>query len=226
MTVDQCYNIMRFIARKNQLTSLSPSDFQYSFNTAQRNYYDFLVGRVEQYRYDKPTPRVGLSMNENVVSRLTPFKKDSAITITSGTAPKPADFSKLLSMVTTGLFNVYRVEDDRFSNKYNDSIDVSSAEKNAFYVEDSTSWRIYPATLTSVSIKYLTLPVDVIWDYTTDVSGRPVYKPVGSGSLSVNPVWKDNDIDEIIGRACKILGVSIKENALINYGEQIIQKGE
>jgi len=49
-----------------------------------------------------------------------------------------------------------------------------------------------------------------------------VYNPVGS----VNPQWYDNDIDEVVGRALKILGVSIKEGALLNYGQQVIQSGE
>ena len=47
-----------------------------------------------------------------------------------------------------------------------------------------------------------------------------------NAGTSVQPEWKDNDIDEIIARALKVLGVSIKENSLINYGQQVITQGE
>ena len=221
MTVDQCYSILKFIVRKNQLGSLSPTDFQFAFNTAQRNYYDLLVGRIEQYRYDKPTPRIGLSMTDNVVSRLMPFEVSSSATITSGLANKPTGFNKLLAMYTSNNYRVYRIEENRFAERIQDSIDPID-EPNAFYVEQSTNWRVYPTTLTSVTLKYLTVPTDVVWNYTTDGSGRPVYNPTGS----VDPLWYNNDIDEIIARAAKIVGVSFKEGALTQFGEQVIAKGE
>jgi hypothetical protein len=221
MNVNDVYSLMRFIARKNQLTSLSPAEFQYAFNAGSRNYYDFLVGRIEQYRYDKPTPRVGLSMTDNVVSRLSPFMVSATPAVTSGSVTKPANFNKLLSMNTPGNFPMKRFEQNRLAERLQDSIDPVN-EANAFYVEELSVWKVYPTTLASVTLKYLTLPTDIVWAYTLDGSGRPVYNPVGS----VNPQWYDNDIDEVVGRALKILGVSIKEGALLNYGQQVIQSGE
>ena len=221
MDINEVYGLMRVIARKNQLESLSPNEFQVCFNTAQRNYYDFLVGRVEQYRYDKPTPRVGLNMTDNVVSRLMPFQKSATVTVTAGVGNKPADFNKLLAMYTPTNQRVFRIEEDRFAERLGDSIDPVN-ESNAFYVEQSVSWRVYPTTITSVSVKYLSVPLNSVWAYTLDGSGRPVYTSVGS----VQPLWNNNDIDEIVARALKILGVSIKENSLINYGQQVIAQGE
>jgi hypothetical protein len=221
MTVYQCYSILKFIVRKNQLGSLSPTDFQFAFNTAQRNYYDLLVGRIEQYRYDKPNPRIGLSMTDNVVSRLMPFESSTSATITNGLVTKPNGFNKLLAMYTANNYRVYRIEENRFAERIQDSIDPID-ELNAFYVEQSTNWRVYPTTLATVTLKYLTVPTDVIWNYTTDGSGRAVYNPTGS----VDPLWYNNDIDEIVARAAKIIGVSFKEGSLIQFGEQIIAKGE
>jgi hypothetical protein len=221
MTVDQVYSILRFIVRKNQLGSLSPTDFQYAFNTAQRNYYDFLVGRVEQYRYGSSVPRVGLSMTDNVVSRLMPFNSSATITITSGLVTKPTGFNKLLAMYTPNSYRVYRIEEDMFAERMQDSIDPID-EANAFFVEQNTNWRVYPTTLTSVLVKYLTVPTDVIWNYTLDGSGRPVYNPTGS----VDPLWYNNDIDELVGRAAKIIGVSFKEPTLSQFGQGVINTGE
>mgnify|MGYP006290350723 CR=1 FL=1 len=220
-TVDYCYSTLRFIVRKNQLGSLSPTDFQYAFNTAQRNYYDFLVGRIEQYRYDSPKPRIGLSMTDNIVSRLMPFEQTTTLTVTSGLANKPAGFNKLLSMYTSNNYRVYRIEEDRFAERYQDSIDPID-EANAFYVEQNTNWRIYPNTLNNLTLKYLSVPNNVIWGYTTDGNGRPVYDAVNS----IQPLWNDNDIDEILARAAKIVGVSLKEPTLTQFGESVMAKGE
>jgi hypothetical protein len=221
MTVDQVYNILKFIVRKNQLGSLSPDDFAYAFNTAQRNYYDFLVGRVEQYRYDSPKPRLGLSMTDNIVSRLMPFQTSAPLTVTSGLANKPSDLNKILAIYTPNNYRVYRVEEDRFAERMQDSIDPVD-EANAFYVEQNTNLRIYPTTLNSLTLKYLIVPADVKWNYTIDGSGRPVYNSTGS----IQPLWKDNDIDELIGRAAKIIGVSFKEPTLGQFGQGVINTGE
>ena len=221
MTVDKVYSLLKFICRKNQLGSLSPDDFAASFNIAQRNYYDLLVGRIEQYRYDKPTPRIGLSMTDNVVSRLMPFELSSSSSVSSGLVNKPTGFNKLLAMYTPNNYRVYRIEENRFAERMQDSIDPID-EPNAFYVEQSTNWRVYPTSLTTVTLKYLTVPADVVWNYSLDGSGRPVYNPTGS----VDPLWNNNDIDEIVARAAKIVGVSFKEGALTQFGEQVIAKGE
>lgn len=221
MNVNDVYRIMRFIARKNQLESLSPSEFQDAFNSAQRNYYDFLVGRIEQYRYDKAVPRVGIAMTDNVMSRLTPFQLSATVSVTTGSATKPADFNKLLSMLTASNNRVQRVEENRLAERLNDSIDPPS-ETNAFYVEKPAAWNIYPTTTASIKVNYLKVPNNVVWGYNLDGSGRPVYSP----GTSTDPLWYDNDIDEIIARACKILGISIKENALVSYGQSVINTGE
>lgn len=327
MNVNEVYSIMRFIARKNQLESLSPAEFEYAFNTAQRNYYDFLVGRIEQYRYDKPIPRIGLSMTDNITERLAPFQEYTNITLSGGGAQKPDNFNKLVSMSTPNGYRVYRVEQNRLQERLKDSIDPID-EENAFYTELQNSWLVYPNSITDINLYYLRMPSIVAWAYSLDGNGRPVYSQdgtqllttgtgtnwsgtnftlgythatgsstslettlysipnrkyyityettgrtagtcsiifgdyssiiVGNGGVSeifvngdsitnfrlspssnfdgtvkvtlkapsMNPEWKDNDIDELIGRALKVLGVSIKESALINYGQQVITQGE
>jgi len=221
MTVDQVYSILKFIVRKNQLGSLPPAEFEYAFNTAQRNYYDFLVGRIEQYQYGRPVPRVGLSMTDNIVTRLMPFQKTSTQILSSGIVTKPSDINKLLAMYTPSNYRVYRIEEDRFAERMQDSIDPID-ENNAFYIEEKSSYQVYPTTLTSVVIKYLTTPTDVKWNYTLDGNGRPVYTSTGS----VQPTWLENDYDELIARAAKIIGVSLKEPNDVQYGNSVIQTGE
>jgi len=298
MTVDQVYNILKFIVRKNQLGSLPPSELEYAFNTAQRNYYDFLVGRIEQYQYGRPVPRIGLNMTDNVVTRLMPFQKKSTLTITSGILTKPSDLNKINAIYTANNYRIYRLEEDRFAERIQDSIDPID-EANAFYVEEKGTLRIYPITLTTCSFNYFTTPPDIKWAYTIDGTGRPVYSPsnitglniifggvgytsptiafsapiaggvqatgtltvvsgvitavvmtnigngyagltptftitgasttpasFGSPIVSIQPIWLENDYDELIARSAKIIGVSLKDAAPMQYGQQVIQTGE
>ena len=221
MTVDQVYNILKFIVRKNQLGSLPPAELEYAFNTAQRNYYDFLVGRIEQYRYGSPVPRIALNMTDNVVGRLMPFQKKTSLPITLGVLTKPSDLNKISAIYTANNYRIYRVEENRYAERIQDSIDPID-EANAFYVEEKSVFRVYPTTLANCTFIYFTTPTDIKWNYTLDGSGRPVYNPTGS----VQPVWLENDYDELIARAAKIIGVSLKDATPMQYAQQVIQTGE
>lgn len=216
MTVDECYKRMLFVCRKNQIGSLSPTDFQYAFNIASLNYYDTLIGKLEEYQYFKVPQKISISMTNNIVSRLTPFEKQTTPTVTSGLVTKPSDFNKILAMYTTNNYRIYKIEENRFAERMQDSIDPID-ELNAFYVEQAANWRVYPTTLTSVILRYLSTPTFVIWNYTSDGSGRPVYTSTGSQ----DPQWKDNDIDEIIARAVKLVGISLKEPVLTQFADQV-----
>lgn len=220
-TVDDMYRQLRLICRKNQLGSLSPNDFQDAINTAQNNYYDFLVGRIEQYRYDKPVPRVALNMTDNVTSRLSPFLTTSAITVSAGLAAKPANFNKLAAIITPNNYRVYRLDYNKLPERLQDSIDPID-EANAFFIEDSANFIIYPSTIPTISLTYYFAPPALVWAYTLDGNGRPVYD---AGS-SVQPLWYQNDIEEIVARAAKIIGVSLQQPNDVQYGESVIQKGE
>jgi len=124
-------------------------------------------------------------------------------------------------MYTDNIYRIYRLEENRYAERIQDSIDPIN-EANAFFVEQNTNWRIYPNTLTNITLKYLTVPTDVVWNYTTDGNGRPVYNSTGS----VDPLWYNNDIDEIVARAAKIIGVSFKEPTLTQFGQGVINTGE
>jgi hypothetical protein len=220
-TVDDMYRQLRLICRKNQLGSLSPKDFQDAVNIAQNNYYDFLVGRIEQYRYDRPIPRVALNMTDNVTSRLSPFLTTTTVTVTAGAATKPTDFNKLAAIITPRNYRLYRIDYTRLPERLQDSIDPID-EENAFFVETASSFLVYPTDLATVNISYYKVPTPLVWGYTTDGSGRPIY----NSGTSVQPLWYSNDIDEIIGRAAKIIGVSLMQSNDVQFGESVIQKGE
>jgi hypothetical protein len=62
----------------------------------------------------------------------------------------------------------------------------------------------------------------MIWGYTLDVNGVPVY----SAANSVQPVWDVASILEIIVRALRIIGVNLDYNQVNNYANQIEFQGQ
>jgi len=72
---------------------------------------------------------------------------------------------------------------------------------------------------------------DIVWAYTT-VSGRPVYAPTQTGAGvtpttgTVQPVWDDVDLLEIITRALKLIGLNLKDGMVQQYANQITQTGQ
>lgn len=222
MSVADLYDLILFIANKNQAGGIKVDDFQDSYNTAQSQYFSDLVGRFQQYQYGRPIPRVGLGDNETVMTKLSPFIMNATVASVSGnTAPKPDDFIRLLAM-RYGSNKVYRVEHDKVWSALSSYIDPPSTT-NVYYVEYDDSWTIYPTSgIASVVIDYLRKPADVVWAYTVDGDGRFAYTSSGS----VDPEWDDVSAVEIATRALKILGVHFKDSDFASYGQSVINTGE
>jgi hypothetical protein len=60
------------------------------------------------------------------------------------------------------------------------------------------------------------------WGYTLNVNGIPVY----SAGSSVQPVWDDATILEIIVRALRLVGVNLQYNDVSAYANQIQVQGQ
>lgn len=222
MTVDYAYEFIQFMSRKNQGNQITPDEFQYSINSAQRSYFGFCMGEIEQYQYGRPVPRVALGMGDKIADDLIPFKTPPTnVAVAAGIAIYPADFYKLATMNLSNEINVERIDDMRLPGRLTSKIDPISNQCPA-YNESRSGWRIFPSSITSVEIVYYKLPDDIKWGFTVDVDGRPVYN-VGT---SVQPLWNDKAMENILGRACRILGFSFSQQNIIQFGEAVKNNGE
>ncbi len=212
------YLLYQFILNKYQDGYFSGDEFTLLFNQAQNNYYDFLLGHVEQYQYGRPVPRVGINMTEQVSYKLAPFLKyePSGVPATQQVS-KPSDFGRLLAMRTDGEIELQRVEHDRKAYRIG-----SVVNKTPFYVEYAGYWEVWPATVAGVKYEYYPDSPDAVkWGYTT-TSGREVYDE----PTSVNPKWKDVDVFSILARMLKMSGVRIDDQQVVQFAESVIQRGE
>lgn len=217
MTIDKIYDYVRFLVRENQNARFSPNEFVTAYNLSQNQVFDKYLGKITI------APHIALGQNERIAERLKPFKlTDQSFGVFSQIAPYPTGFQAITNMsnLATG-FNIDYIDDAKLRARLNSVIDPINEANPAVYTNTDTGWKIWPDTIATVLVSYYKIPDSVVWGYTT-VSGRQVY----DATTSTHPKWDDVSNKEIIGRTVRELGISLKDTAMIQIGEQIIQQGE
>lgn len=222
MTVDFCYSLMNFLINKNQDGYLSPEQFNTIINQAQNSYMDYMLGEFQQYQYKQAQPRVGYSQNQNTRQRLTPIIYGYNLNIdVTGFSPYPGNFQQVDAMWSMyGFSRIRYVEQERLYSTVNSSIDPVAT--NPIYLIEDNGFRFYPITTGQAKLSYVRTPNTIIWGYTLDINGRPVYDP----ATSSDPEWYDTDMLEIISRALRMVGLNLQSNEISQYANEISKGGQ
>lgn len=217
-SINDTYILMQKILRKNQQGYLSPSDFNNFINQASNGLFnDYRGAKPTEYVKGIPTSQKGYDRTKFLMETLTPFViLDASLTITSGAANKPDNLCETLALNATGAVQGIKIVGlDRWASYANSLIDTPTIEYPIAKESDGT-YVFLPATgIVSPKVSYLKFPATAIWNYTV-VSNRPTYNPTGS----VNLEWDETQILNIVMRAISLMGISIKDQQVVNYAEQ------
>ena len=222
MDVNDMYRICQYAINKAQNGYLTSSEFNLLVNQAQTSYQDYLMGEFQQYQYGRPQARVSYSQNENIRQRITPLiiKQDLDIDV-NGIANYPEYYLQVDAMWTSdGLRRVRFVPQDSLYSYYNSQIDP--IETNPIYTLQYGSFQFYPITLDAAVISYIITAPAIYWGFTLDVNNRQQY----DFGTSIQPVWYDVDLLEIIARTLKLVGVSLQIGQVEQYANQVTQQGQ
>jgi hypothetical protein len=229
MNVNDMYRICQFAVNKAQNGYLTPSEFNLTINQAQVSYQDYLLGEFQQYQYGRPQARINYSQNENIRQRLSPLITETTLSIntTTGKSSYPNDYVQADAVRTSTFDRVRYIQQDSLYSYYNSTIDPVAT--NPVYLLEPTGFQFYPKTLGmsgtsgngSAVLTYVKDVPQIVWAYTT-VSGRPVY----DSASSVQPVWDNVDLLEIIARALKLIGLNLQDGQLAQYANQVTQQGQ
>ena len=225
MTIDQVYKFVDFIIKKsNSGGYLTPDEFNLIINRAQIQYFNKLYGNQNDYRYDRPVPKIAYAITEKISNSLSPFLSDSTALVVDGNGQVniPSDLFQTVSITHTidGIeYEITRVEQDRIANNLSSYYDAPTSDF-PIYSQLRTKFQFYPKDLATASLFYLKKPTDMVWGYTT-VSGRPVY----DSGTSVQPLWKDMDMNEIIYIALSYIGVNLKDPDVSQFAQLKTQTG-
>lgn len=225
MTIDQVYKFVDFIIKKsNSGGYLTPDEFNLIINRAQIQYFNKLYGNQNDYRYDRPVPKIAYAITEKISNSLSPFLSDSTALVIDGNGQVniPSDLFQTVSITHTIdniEYEITRVEQDRIANNLSSYYDAPTSDF-PIYSQLRTKFQFYPKNLATASLFYLKKPTDMVWGYTT-VSGRPVY----NSGTSVQPLWKDMDMNEIIYIALSYIGVNLKDPDVSQFAQLKTQTG-
>ena len=222
-TVDDVYQIVQYACGKNlQQGYISPADFNLTINQAQKSYASYLLGNFQQYQPGRPQARVEFGQNTVIRQRLTPIIYGYNLTIdATGFSPYPGDYLQQDAMWSFYGYNRIReVQQQYFYSIYNSVIDPVTSWP--VYMLEYDGFRFFPNNTNKAKLSYVRNPPDMIWGYTLNVNGIPVYNPASS----TQPVWDDASILEIIVRALRIIGVNLQYNDVNAYANEIKQIGQ
>lgn len=222
--IDDVYKIVLYATSKNlQQGYVSPEDFNVVINQAQKSYASYLLGSFQQYQAGRPEARVQFGQNAVIRTRLKPIIYNADLTIDgTGFSPYPSDFLQTDAMWTYyGYERVREVQQNYFYSIYNSKIDAIPSWP--VYLLEWDGFRFFPNSLSQAKMSYVRNPPDMIWAYTINpTTDLPVY----DSANSVQPVWDDASILEIIARALRIIGVNLQYNDVSAYANQIELQGQ
>lgn len=222
MTADFCFRIIKFAIKKNMNGDITPQEFMDIMNQAQDSFLDYLLGSFQQYQYSKPQPRVQFGNNESTRQRLVPLIYGYTLTVDgTGLAPYPADYQQVDTMFTSD--KVSRIRFCTTDRLYSTNASViDPVATNPIYIIENIGFRFYPSGISNPRLNYVKAPPKIVWGYDIDSNGREVYNQ----SKSVDPVFYDIDMYEIIMRALKLVGVSLQLNTIGQLANQVTQQGQ
>ncbi len=199
-----------------------PASFNLTINQAQRSYAEFLLGEFQQYQPNKSQSRISWGQNQNVRESLSPIIYGYILNPDiNGIAPYPGDYEKTDAMTSMYGYNRIRfVSQDRLFFAMNDV--NSPVATNPIYLVKDIGFQFYPTTIAQARLSYVRTAPRIIWGYTLDVDGLPVF----DAAQSANPVWQDYDCFQIVVRALKMVGVNLNATEVERYATEIKNIGE
>lgn len=222
MTVDELYILFQYAINKNQNGGLSSGDFNSAINLGQDSWVEYLAGDFSTYQPGRPISKVELGQNSVVRQRLSPVIYGYILSVdNTGFAPYPLDYIQTDSM--WGIYGNTRVrwaDQTRWTAMYNSVIDPIAT--NPIYLIKDKGFEFAPKTIGQAKMSYVRLPPRIKWGYNIDVNGREVYSPINS----LDPIWDNITILEIIVRALKIIGVNLQLSVVMQYAQDIKNNGQ
>lgn len=222
MTSQQAYQIIQYAANKSQHGYITPDNFNLLMNQAQLSFLDYLLGEYQKYQYGRPIPPVELGMTSKIRQSLSVLI-DTPTTLTidvTGFVAYPADYEQYDAMYTTAMDRVRFVQQDSLYSYLKSVIDPVAT--NPIFLINKNGFQFYPENIGSAKLSYIKTPPAIVWGYITDGNGRPVYSP----GASIDPVWQDTDMLNIIVRALALVGINLQLGVVSQYAEIIKNSGQ
>jgi hypothetical protein len=86
MTIDQVHKFIDFIVKKSNAGGyITPAEKDLLLNRAQIQYFNKLYGNQNDYRYDRPVPKISYAVTEKISDSLAPFLSNKTVIAVNNT---------------------------------------------------------------------------------------------------------------------------------------------
>lgn len=221
-SVDNIYSYTKFLTNKNQSGGISATDLFNAWNGEQAMFHQDRVGRWQKQNVAKTGIMSGMVEDELTISQLAPFIIPGTIAIAGGMGFKPADYIYGMALRINGA-KVFSVTHDTIYAVNDDVIDPPSIPDDRYYYTEYLTYFLFmPSAVTTFNLDYVAETNDIVWGFTLDADGRPVYNP----ATSIQPKWNKNTVIEITRRTMKSFGLHFDSREFENFGQSNIQTGD
>src|SRR3990167_591926 len=229
-SIDTVKQLVEYIVRKKTSGFLDPTQFNLVINSASLSEFMDYIGNEHTYQPGQPIPPRAFELTQNIIEKLKVFKESDypLIIDAAGQVPFPTDHVFTLgigyitgsgSPIVPRYVPIEIVDEQKKWYRLSSKI-VAPDKKFPICVIQNTYFQFFPVNLQSASLSYIRYPRKAIWNYTL-TNNRPVFNPVGSVDLE----WEKIKINDIVIRACSLLGISIKDAEIVQYIQQKINEG-
>lgn len=226
MDVNQVYQtVLLAVAKNKQDGYVSPDDFYFYINQAQRSYLDYIMGEYQKYQVRRPISVVEIGENQRIRTTIAPLIYQALMSVnpSTGLADYPSDYEYVDAMWgsdTSTSYNIRFVQQDRLDSYLHSTIDPIAV--NPVYLIQHEGFHYYPPDIGAARMSYVRTPPSIVWGSVNDSNGIPVWNP----ATSQDPIWSETDMLQIIVRALALIGVNLQFGIVSQYAESIKQGGQ
>lgn len=208
MTTENAVDLVRFmVADKMPGKELSVEDLNSLLEVATYSLYEELYGL--------PGSPKGYETDEQNMDIMRRFKTQSNLTITTGISNLPVDFMHWSSCnVASSVIPVELVTDMEYESRTANSITMPTTQFPIARLFSSTL-KISPTTIPSISLTYLRKPVPAYYGSKIE-NGITVF----DSAISEDIDFPESKHIDFVRHILKLLGISMNDQAIIQYSEQ------
>lgn len=216
INIDSVYKSVLVILEQEKRGVLTPTEFNKIAAQAQQEIFTQYFDELNQLLR---MPQTSLAYADRMAlldEKISLFKREESLPLTSGKATLPTQVQELGSVVYNNR-EVQRIQKHELYTT-NQSPLTAPTEYYPVYIYENKVVTIYPATVTGeVEVNYLKYPSDPKWGFTIDPNlGNYVYNSISSVDFELHQSDQPLLIDKVLGYA----GVMTKDQLSLSIASQ------
>ena len=223
MTNHDIIKIVNFVLNKDiNGNAYNNDEYAAIINAQSLGLFNECLGLKQEYSADSPVARTGVGVSKKNTYDLLPFYRTSTKTVTGGQVSLTGlGLEYLISVIPVPVVarGFDEVDADELANRLVNPITYPSVSDPIMCWTNATTFIVYPASITSVTVHYYVNPSTAVVAFTADpVTLLPVY-------TGTELLWSDRNKKEIAYRIIRDAGVNIERSDAMQYADNIVKSG-